>query len=66
MADTYTIFRFYQKPGKGRRELDTGLTLDEARAHCRSPEASSTTCTSAAGKARTRNVGAWFDGYDSE
>ena len=58
----YKIVRMYFKGGK--RTIDTGLTLEEAQAHCRNPETSSKTCTTAAGHARTRKHGAWFDGYE--
>lgn len=37
--------------------------LADAQAHCRDPETSSSTCTKAAGKRRTRRSGPWFDGY---
>jgi len=58
----YKIVRHYFNGGK--RTIETGLTLEEAQAHCRSPEASSRTCTTAAKKAITRRMGQWFDGYD--
>jgi len=63
---TYTITRFYESAGIRRRTMDTGLTLEEAQAHCSDPETSSSTCTSSAGRARTRNLGRWFDGYGEE
>jgi hypothetical protein len=60
----YRVIRFYfNRPGYKRTILDR-LTLSEAQAHCSDPETSSLTCTKAAGKARTRKVGPWFDGYD--
>ena len=46
----YKIVRFYQI-GPRRRTIKTGLTLAEARAHCRDPETSSKTATSAAASA---------------
>ncbi len=60
----YNIIRFYREASIRRRVIDTGLTLAEAQAHCNNPETSSSTCTSRVGKARTRRVGAWFDGYE--
>jgi len=51
----------------GRRiTLETGLTLEQAQAHCSDPETSSSTCTKAAGKRRTRERGQWFDCYTEE
>lgn len=49
--------------GTRRRTIATHLTLDEAQAHCRDPETSSSTCTSAVGKRRTKLHGPWFDSY---
>lgn len=62
--DTYRIVRMYFKGGK--RTIASGLTLEEAQAHCRDKETSSSTCTSSAGLARTRRKGPWFDGYEKE
>lgn len=45
------------------RTIAKGLTLEEAQAHCADPETSSSTCTSAAGRRRTKRHGRWFDGY---
>lgn len=63
---TYKIVRSYFKAGIRKRTIRTGLTLDQAKAHCSNPETSSSTCTNKVGKARTRNVGPWFDGYTEE
>ena len=63
---TYKIVRFYRSAGIRRRVMDTGLTLEEAQAHCSDPESSSRTCTGKAGRATTRRVGDWFDGYTEE
>jgi hypothetical protein len=58
----YKIVRMYFRGGK--RTIATGLSLEQAQAHCEDPETSSSTCTKAEGKRRTRRMGAWFDGYD--
>ncbi len=59
----YNVVRYYQNAGIRRRIMRERLTLDEAREHCNDPETSSSTCTNAAGRARTRKCGIWFDGY---
>lgn len=61
---TYKIVRFYMNGG--RRTIDTGLTLEEAQAHCQDPETSSRTATTAKARARTKANGPWFDGYEEE
>lgn len=61
---TYKIIRMYFEGG--HRTIKRGLTLEQAKAHCSDPETSSSTCTTAAGKARTRRMGPWFDGFDKE
>jgi hypothetical protein len=62
---TYKIIRFFRDTYR-KRTIATGLTLEEAQAHCRDPETSSRTCTKSAGKQRTRRCGPWFDGYTEE
>ena len=54
---SYKIIRGYQN-SYDRRVIEHGLTLDEARDHCRDPESSSRTCTTAAKKAITRKQAA--------
>lgn len=61
---TYKIVRMYFRGG--RRTIVTGLTLEEAQAHCKNPETSSRTATSAAARRRTRERGPWFDGYERD
>lgn len=55
----YDIVRHYQRGGS--RVVRRGLTLEEAQAHCRNPQSSSTTAKGQ--DAYTRKVGPWFDGY---
>ena len=58
---TYKVVRMYFRGGK--RTIATGLTLEEAQAHCRDTETSSKTATGAKAKRRTEIMGPWFDGY---
>lgn len=61
----YRIVRFYRDhPTIRRRVIERGLTLEQAQAHCHDLETSSSTCTKPTGEARTRRLGAWFDGYE--
>jgi hypothetical protein len=59
----YSIIRNYFNKPDGGRVILRGLTLEEAQAHCRDPETSSSTATSAKANAITRRVGPWFDSY---
>ena len=61
---TYKIIRHYAE--HDNRVVERGLTLEEAQAHCNDPETSSRTATSATARRRTKNKGAWFDGYVQE
>ena len=63
---SYKIVRNYFRAGIRKRTIKTGLTLAQAQAHCSNRETSSSTCTNKVGKARTRMVGPWFDGYSEE
>ena len=56
----YKVVRFYRDE-RQRRTIKTGLTLEEAQAHCRDPETSSSTCSETK---RRRIGGDWFDGYE--
>ena len=48
--DTYSIVRFHQNDVPGETIM-TGLTLEEAQAHCRRPDTKGND---------------WFDGYEKE
>lgn len=62
---TYNIVRFY-KDDHDSLIILTGLSLEDARAHCQDRETSSRTCKSAAGRRHTQMRGEWFDGYGEE
>ena len=65
---TYKIIRFFQREVGAQRTVrgKTGLTLEQAQAHCSDPETSSSTATSATARRRTERRGPWFDGYTEE
>lgn len=60
----FHIIRMYKDATPRRRTVARGLTLAEAQAHCCDPETSSSTAQGKVAKARTRRLGAWFDGYE--
>ena len=60
----YKVVRFFQRDGKRKRTIKTGLTLEQAQAHCQDPETSSRTATSAKARRYTEANGEWFDGYE--
>jgi hypothetical protein len=59
----YRIVRRYTGTGK-MRILKSGVTLQEAQAHCNDPNNDSETATSAAARAITLRNGPWFDTYE--
>ena len=61
----YKIVRMFKDSPK-RMTMATGLTLEEAQAHCRDPETSSSTATGLAETILIKNFGPWFDGYEEE
>lgn len=66
MEDKYFIERlmggnFFEPTRK--EIIKTDLTLEEAQAHCKDPETSSSTCTSEWGKALTEKYGVWMDTF---
>ena len=62
----YKIVRIYQHPHINKRTISKGLTLDEAQAHCKNPETSSSKATSATATRRTKKLGPWMDTYEQE
>ena len=64
---SYKIVRLYGVFAKhGKRTIDSGLTLEQAQAHCQDPETSSTTATKYKGRKLTERYGVWFDSYTEE
>jgi hypothetical protein len=60
----YRVVRFFER---GDREVITsGLTLEQARAHCKDPETSFKTATGEHALQRTKDRGPWFDGYEEQ
>jgi len=62
-CDRYSIIRHYMSASVRRRTIATGLTLEQAQAHCADPETSSITACKSAARQRTKRLGQWFDGY---
>jgi hypothetical protein len=60
----YKIVRMFQRDGAKKRTIKTGLTLEQAQAHCQDKETSSSTATSAKARRYTEVHGPWFDGYE--
>lgn len=58
----YKIVRRYFKGGS--RVIKRHLTEQEAQAHCKNPETSSSTAKGAAARKITARMGEWFDGYE--
>jgi hypothetical protein len=61
----YRIVRMYFNEWP-REIIKTGLSLAQARRHCRDPETSSKTCTLPENLKRTEEKGPWFDGYEDD
>lgn len=64
--ETYKVIRYFQNDEVGPKIVATGLTLEEAQAHCQDPESTSSKCKSQEGCERTKRFGNWFDGYREE
>jgi hypothetical protein len=63
---TYKIVRGYFKDEHPKQIIKTGLTLKEAREHCKDPETSSSKCKLPENVQHTEEFGPWFDGYEKE
>lgn len=53
---TYKIIRMY-RDGRPSETIDTGLTLEEAREHCRRKDTH---------EKDENGIAIWFDGYEEE
>jgi hypothetical protein len=62
----YRIVRMFFRDSGLNYVVKQGLSLAEARAHCRDPETSSKTCTDPEGRRLTEKNGPWFDGYEEQ
>ena len=62
---SYKIIRMFMN-SEHNRTIKKGLTLEEAQAHCRDPETSSSTCTNRKALVLTDKFGPWFDAYTEE
>lgn len=65
MADTYKIVRKFKDTGR-QYTLYTGVTLEQAQAHCSNPESSSYHCEKPHNRRRTKVHGIWMDVYYKE
>lgn len=65
MTTLYKIVRMF-KDSDNNKTIKTGLTIEEAREHCRDSETSSSTCKLAKNIKITESKGAWFDGFSEE
>lgn len=63
---TYMVRRFYQSDDYPAEVVATGLTRDEAKDMCNDPATNSLAATSDEARARTKERGAWFCGFDRE
>jgi hypothetical protein len=63
---TYKIVRTFQRKGIPPQVIDEGLTLEEAQAHCKDPNTSSSTAFTRDTMAIALKLGPWFDGYEEE
>jgi len=66
--ERYRIVRFYRdrEPHRSTRGLPSGLTLEQAQAHCSDANTSSSTAWKTSAIRRTKRNGPWFDGYERE
>jgi hypothetical protein len=60
MDDKYYIIRNYFADGMSGKVMDKGLTLEQAQAHCKDPQTSSSTHSNGRNGCKTD----WFDGYE--
>ena len=62
----YFIQRHFKNTIGAKVFIATGLTLEEAQAHCKDDETSSRTATSKEALELTARCGPWFESYGTE
>lgn len=63
---SFRIVRRYLDENYAPHTVRRGLTLEEAQAHCRNPETSSSTAKHTRAARITAERGPWFDGYEED
>jgi hypothetical protein len=66
MTTFYRVVRHFADHPRNDHTVRRGLTLEEAKEHCRDPETSSRTARSPRHRDLTERMGPWFDGYEGE
>ena len=61
--ETYAVYCYYRDGGKVRELIESGLSLDDAKALVKDPESSSRTCSE---KTAAQRPGVWFFGWTAE
>ena len=64
-ATTYKIVHKFRN-GHPDEVIETGLTLEQAKAHCQNENTSSGTAWAESAKAITAKLGPWFDAWYEE
>ena len=62
--ESYMVIRKFYSGDE--QTIETGLTLEDAKAHCKDPETSSRTCTEPENVKLYDTKGPWFDVYEQE
>ena len=63
---TFKVIRQFERDPSMNKVIATGLTLEQAREHCKDPETSSRSCVRPENVNRTQRLGAWFESYTEE
>lgn len=64
---TYKVIRFFKEdPSLNGMVVKSGLTIEEAMAHCNDTETSSSTAVSSMSLDITEKYGEWFDGWTED
>lgn len=61
--ETYAVYCYYRDSAKVKELIESGLSLDEAKALVKDPESSSRTCSA---KTAAQRAGEWFFGWTAE